>query len=123
LCCRLEKIIELDKPRNTWCKNCTIGKGCNVYPDRPNSCKAFECVWLKNPDLPDALRPDRIGVYGVDSGDYVKLVADDWSDFDTTDLEALMGDRHAILLDGDTIQFLCGKGKERPQRLTIDWIL
>jgi hypothetical protein len=122
----LEKIVEIDKPRNVWCKDCTIGKGCNIYPDRPNSCRTFDCVWLSNPDIPDTLRPDRIGVYGVAHGGYVKLVSDpDQHGFSPGPaiVAVLTGGKHALLMDGDTIKFICGQGLERPQRVILDWIL
>lgn len=68
LCCKLPPIDESPllgegafvKPANTWCKSCTIGVGCNVYAARPQSCVAYECVWLSNPELvPEELRPDK----------------------------------------------------------------
>jgi hypothetical protein len=63
LCCKLPAISVFDKPMNTWCKNCTPGKGCNIWPDRPKTCQDFWCVWLVNLSLPDEYRPDKIKLY------------------------------------------------------------
>jgi len=40
-----------------------IGKGCNDYENRPKDpCKTFECEWLKNPVMPDLMKPEISGV-------------------------------------------------------------
>jgi hypothetical protein len=62
LCCKLMEIVETGKPPGRWCEHCTPGRGCNIYESRPASCRTFECQWLFEPDLPDALRPDRCKV-------------------------------------------------------------
>lgn len=59
MCCKLLGIVELKKPRNKWCPHCQVGKGCQIYPDRPPSCVEFSCAWLLDPQLPDVLKPDR----------------------------------------------------------------
>jgi hypothetical protein len=33
------------------------GQGCTIYEDRPKLCQQFECVWLIDPTVPDALKP------------------------------------------------------------------
>ncbi len=62
-CCKTTKVHELDKPAHVWCRHCTIGAGCEIYDTRPESCRVYECVWLKTQALdkpiPLALRPDR----------------------------------------------------------------
>lgn len=62
-CCKFMKVRELDKPANTWCAHCSIGSGCQIYDTRPESCQAYECVWLRTQRLDKpiapALRPDR----------------------------------------------------------------
>ena len=45
LCCRLIGVAPLNKPRYQWCQHCTT-TGCGIYPDRPQDCVEFECVWL-----------------------------------------------------------------------------
>lgn len=62
MCCRVLGITELEKPPGKWCPNCNIGKGCNIYPDRPNSCRVFDCLWLQDETIPDSLRPDKTKV-------------------------------------------------------------
>lgn len=47
----------------SWCTHCEIGVGCQIYEQRPKSCRTFDCVWLisqrtKKP-LPLELRPDK----------------------------------------------------------------
>ena len=63
LCCKFMGVEELEKPRNTWCKHCNIGVGCNIYETRPESCRIYECVWFKTQSLDKpispALRPDK----------------------------------------------------------------
>jgi hypothetical protein len=49
----------LGKARYQACRHCTAGKGCSVYDTRPQECRDFECMWLRDARLPDRLRPDR----------------------------------------------------------------
>lgn len=36
------------KPDHKWCPH--AGKGtCNIYPDRPQPCRDFKCLWLMYP--------------------------------------------------------------------------
>lgn len=62
-CCKVLKIRELNKPGNTWCQHCKIGEGCGIYESRPESCRVYECVWLKTQragkPIPFELRPDK----------------------------------------------------------------
>lgn len=64
-CCKAMTVGDLEpvKPMHTWCKHCDLGKGCRIYPDRPTSCKVFECLWLQDTQniLGDDLRPDKTG--------------------------------------------------------------
>jgi hypothetical protein len=62
-CC---KIMTFDgpgffKPQDTVCPQCT-GQACGIHPTRPQSCREFYCLWRQVPTMPDAIRPDRIGV-------------------------------------------------------------
>lgn len=62
-CCKFMKVRELEKPAHTWCQHCKIGEGCGIYDTRPESCRVYECVWLKTQRLDKpialALRPDK----------------------------------------------------------------
>lgn len=50
-------VAALEKPGGVWCSHRTAG-GCSVYADRPQACRAFECVWLMDPEMPRKFRPD-----------------------------------------------------------------
>jgi hypothetical protein len=54
------EVKSMSKPRGAWCRNCTK-KSCAIYDERPDDCRAFNCVWLKVETLPDELRPDKCG--------------------------------------------------------------
>jgi hypothetical protein len=36
--------------------------GCGIYETRPRSCAKWNCQWYAEPEWPDELRPDRLGV-------------------------------------------------------------
>lgn len=79
LCCKLLAVNEISKPRCQWCTYASVA-GCDIYGQRPQSCRDFECVWLqsqrKERPLPLALRPDQCGVVlDGGAGDHVKIVA------------------------------------------------
>lgn len=58
MCCKLMAVEELSKPAGRWCQHCD--KGCSIYPERPPSCREFECVYLQNAAIfPPLLRPDK----------------------------------------------------------------
>lgn len=57
MCCKVFSIAALEKPAQTWCVNCDIGKGCRIYADRPGECRQFFCGWLLDARISDAWRP------------------------------------------------------------------
>ena len=59
LCCKLLGIEELNKPAGKWCDNVHLGKGCEIYENRPHSCRVFTCGWLSNETFGDHWRPTR----------------------------------------------------------------
>jgi hypothetical protein len=61
VCCRVLEITTLAKPAGTLCWHNT-GEACGIYPTRPPACAQWNCLWLRIPALPEALRPDRSGV-------------------------------------------------------------
>ena len=79
ICCKFMGVDEIEKQRNVWCKHCDIGVGCQIYETRPDSCRVYECVWLKTQslDMPMApeLRPDksRVVVGTVNDGEELVL--------------------------------------------------
>lgn len=65
-CCTVMKVKELNKGANTPCVHCVAGSGCAIYNDRPQSCRAYECLWFRSQrfdkPLPASIRPDRCKV-------------------------------------------------------------
>lgn len=67
MCCKLMGIPELKKPGYKWCPHVSKDKcGCDIYSDRPGSCRDFNCLWIQATDDSDLgrdeLRPDRCKV-------------------------------------------------------------
>jgi hypothetical protein len=61
-CCTALAVVEIEKEAGTAC--CHIGqegKGCSIYPDRPRSCRDFQCLWRIGAGRDDE-RPDRVGI-------------------------------------------------------------
>lgn len=52
------------------CIHCKPPNGCSIYLGRPDECRTFSCLWLENPQLPDAWKPttSRIVLYLIDDG-------------------------------------------------------
>ena len=66
LCCKLPEINDLEyhKKSFTWCKSCNLEKGnCNIYENRPISCRTFECFYLQNKT---DLKPIDVGFFVFD---------------------------------------------------------
>jgi hypothetical protein len=41
------------------CYYLTIGKGCNIYENRPQEpCKRYECAWISDENIPDFMKPE-----------------------------------------------------------------
>jgi hypothetical protein len=58
VCCQALAIEELHKECWTLCTHCD--QGCQIYKDRPKSCRLWYCYWaLKY--LPETYRPDKCG--------------------------------------------------------------
>ncbi|HEY8616564.1 YkgJ family cysteine cluster protein [Phenylobacterium sp.] len=62
LCCKVMGVSELAKPGGALCAHARTGRGCGIYESRPQGCRAFECVWLMDPDMPHRFRPDQTKV-------------------------------------------------------------
>lgn len=60
-CCRILEIKALAKPAGILCRH-NSGRDCGIYPERPEACVQWHCLWRRIAALPDALRPDRAGV-------------------------------------------------------------
>jgi hypothetical protein len=129
LCCKLEKVMWLNKPSNTWCEHCDIGVGCKIYENRPPDCSAFQCLWLRSPDMPDELRPDKVHHYAAGSpkGGYLKVCVDTeypdvWKDSPVVKYVTGKG-FHALVQVGHQVNFVKGEGKQMPLKLMLDWTL
>src|SRR5262245_12567524 len=61
-CCTVLVVEELAKPMRWSCDHQAWG-GCRIYEVRPETCRQFNCLWLRGALPADqALRPDRLGV-------------------------------------------------------------
>lgn len=58
LCCKVYRIDDLGKPAGKWCAHCAIGSGCTIYDDRPQQCRAFDCMWLQDETMPPSWKPE-----------------------------------------------------------------
>ncbi len=48
-------IMKSGKP----CYYLTIGKGCNIYNERPQDpCVRYKCAWLEDENVPDFMKPE-----------------------------------------------------------------
>lgn len=68
-------VEELGKPMGVLCAHCRPGRGCAIYEDRPRGCRAFECVWLMDPEMPHRFRPDQTKVVLDQDKDGRRLIA------------------------------------------------
>ena len=71
-------IEELEKPMGVWCPKVLKGRGCGIYKQRPQACRAFECLWLSTADMPDHWKPDRckMVVAGDETGTLISVIVD-----------------------------------------------
>lgn len=61
-CCTVMAVPELAKPARRACDHVSL-MGCSVHNDRPESCRAFNCLWLRGAiEGEESTRPDQIGV-------------------------------------------------------------
>ena len=60
-CCFTHAVTAIQKPGSEWCPHCEIGSGCRIYPERPEQCREFSCLWLQG-WADDQDRPDRLKI-------------------------------------------------------------
>lgn len=62
-CCTVLQVNSPDfrKPAGVPCTHLTE-RGCGIHAVRPHICRSWFCVWRRNADLPEAMRPDRSGL-------------------------------------------------------------
>ncbi len=61
-CCKVMGIPEIKKRPWEECPNVVPGLGCNIYADRPRSCRQFICGWLLDPYMGPDLKPENCHV-------------------------------------------------------------
>ncbi len=76
LCCKVMAIEQLAKPARTCGPHCKPGRGCRIYPDRPEECGAFSCVWLVNELLEEHWKPSRSKLVLTTSDDGLEVRCD-----------------------------------------------
>ena len=59
MCCKVPAIEEFAKPPGVWCRHAVSGKGCNIYPERPASCRAFYCLWMQDARFGPEWKPEK----------------------------------------------------------------
>jgi hypothetical protein len=58
MCCKVLPIRQFKKPPGVWCAHAVTGKGCGIYANRPDLCRAFYCGWMYEPGLGPEWKPD-----------------------------------------------------------------
>ena len=80
LCCKLLAVTELDKPLGKWCEHCKPGRGgCGIYDNRPESCREYECHWLRG-DLSEHWEPLRCGMVTLASDGFLNIYVEGGTD-------------------------------------------
>jgi len=79
LCCKLMEVPGTKEPHQ-WCPHAKPGHGCSIYPNRPERCRDFNCMWLKDNRIPDYWYPKTskivINAFSENSVSYVAFVVD-----------------------------------------------
>src|SRR6185369_2336870 len=76
LCCKVMAIEQLAKPAGAWCRHCKPGRGCQIYADRPDECRSFNCFWLVNDRLDEHWRPSKSKLVLTTSEDGIEVRCD-----------------------------------------------
>jgi len=61
MCCTHIEVQALNKPAGRVCQYAC--DGCTIYDRRPEQCAGFDCLWMVEPSLPEALWPKLCGVF------------------------------------------------------------
>ena len=78
MCCKVLGIPEVNSLPGQWCVHVAQGRGCAIHATRPDSCRAFYCHYLRNPNLGPEWKPDRAKfVLSVEAGGRRMVVAPD----------------------------------------------
>lgn len=60
-CCAVMAVVELRKPSRRACDHVSL-EGCRIHDTRPESCREFNCLWLRGA-IDASARPDELGVF------------------------------------------------------------
>ena len=131
MCCKLLGITELKKPKNKLCEHCSIGVGCKIYHERPESCRAFKCIWLQTQILgrdafPLSMRPDKSKVVLHLTPDEKNVVAKvdpnyplAWTKKGISDALAVFSDKFLVLIDNGKRYWVIEKRGVREIRMSV----
>jgi len=59
LCCKMLYVKDYNSPIGKYCKNCNPNQGCKIHEERKEICRTFDCLWIKQTQIPESYRPDR----------------------------------------------------------------
>ena len=59
LCCKVVAVESIEKAAGKWCEHARPGAGCGIYGSHPEQCRGFICLWLEDPSMPDAWKPNK----------------------------------------------------------------
>jgi hypothetical protein len=78
MCCKVPAIEEFAKPPGVWCRHAVSGKGCNIYADRPRSCREFYCLWMQDESFGADWKPEKAKfvVYVQENGVNLQVAVD-----------------------------------------------
>ena len=74
LCCKLPAIEALNKPAQSLCQH--AHNGCKIYPARPVGCRAFNCLWKTNMQVPEKFKPSRVKAFMYASNGKIFVMID-----------------------------------------------
>lgn len=60
LCCELIGVEELRKHPHERCQH-QCATGCSIHGSHPRECRTYQCQWRADENVPEELRPDKLG--------------------------------------------------------------
>ena len=127
LCCKLDRVEAIGKPKGILCKHRGCD-GCEIYDDRPETCRNLNCLWLLDDNLPESMRPDKIGAYayGATENGYMIVAVDPLREDAAPPLIDYITNTlvlHALIEKGASLRFVTASGREMPNAIKMDWML
>jgi len=62
LCCKMLYVSVYESPIGEYCKHCIPDNSCSIHEERHTLCRTFDCLWIKQTQIPESYRPDRCHV-------------------------------------------------------------